>query len=98
MPTYEYLCETNGRVLEVRHKMAEQLATWGELCARAGVATGRTDPRAPVRKLISAGFIGSGAPRGAGAWDGPVCGSGACEAGECATAPCGGGMCGLAED
>ncbi|MGH8290817.1 MAG: hypothetical protein ACREV7_17690 [Steroidobacteraceae bacterium] len=40
MPTYEYRCEANGRVLEVRHNMAERLSSWGELCERAGVAPG----------------------------------------------------------
>jgi predicted nucleic acid-binding Zn ribbon protein len=37
VPTYEYRCEANGRVLEMWHKMAERLATWGELCERAGM-------------------------------------------------------------
>jgi predicted nucleic acid-binding Zn ribbon protein len=31
MPTYDYLCPANGRVVEVSHKMAEQIATWGDL-------------------------------------------------------------------
>ena len=88
MPTYEYLCEQNGRVLEVQHKMAERLDTWGELCARAGISPGRTDPRTPVTKLISAGFIGS-----AGAGSEPVC-----EVPGCGSGPCASGMCGLGED
>ncbi len=84
MPTYEYRCETNGRLVEVSHKMAERLKTWGELCERAGIAPGRTDPKARVEKLISAGFIGSGGgDSSAGACDLPACGSG----------PCGGGFC-----
>ncbi len=84
MPTYEYRCETNGRLVEVSHKMAERLKTWGELCERAGIAPGRTDPKARVAKLISAGFIGSGGgDSSAGACDLPACGSG----------PCGGGFC-----
>jgi predicted nucleic acid-binding Zn ribbon protein len=37
VPTYEYRCEANDRVLEIRHKMAERLATGGELCERAGM-------------------------------------------------------------
>ncbi len=97
MPTYEYLCEENGRVLEVRHKMAERLETWGELAARAGISPGRTAPGAPVRKLISAGFIGAGsASRDTGqeaACEVPGCGAGACGSG-----PCGTGMCDWAED
>ncbi len=86
MPTYEYQCARNGRVVEVRHKMEERVATWGELCARAGIAGDGTDPRAPVEKLISAGFIGSTASGGAEvSCDGPGCGAGMC----------GGGVCGL---
>ncbi len=84
MPTYEYLCETNGRVVEVHHKMAERIQTWGQLCDRAGIAAGRTDPRTPVTKLISAGFINAGGAPEPGC-DAPGCGSG----------PCGSGMCGL---
>ncbi len=87
VPTYEYRCEANGRLVEVRHKMAERLETWGELCERAGIAPGRTNPKARVEKLISAGFIGTGsssAPAG-GACDLPAaCGNSACSAGFCA--------------
>ena len=86
MPTYEYQCASNGRVVEVRHKMDERVRNWGDLCERAGIAPGKTDPRAPVEKLISAGYIGSASAApgdvGCGA---PVCGSGGC----------GGGFCGL---
>ncbi len=57
MPTYEYLCEINGRTVEVSHRMAEQLRTWGELCERAGISAGRTAPSAPVKKLISASAV-----------------------------------------
>lgn len=80
MPTYEYRCEANGRLLEVRHKMAERLATWGELCERAGIAPGKTPPAAPVEKLISAGFInaGSGTGSSAAACAAPECGNGFC--------------------
>ena len=87
MPTYEYRCETNGRVLEVRHNMAERLATWGELCKRAGVAAGMTDPAAPIEKLISAGFINARKSTSEPACAAPDCGngfggSGACGIGE----------------
>ena len=40
MPTYDYHCPANGRVIEVSHKMAETVATWGDLCRRAGVPRG----------------------------------------------------------
>jgi predicted nucleic acid-binding Zn ribbon protein len=83
MPTYEYRCVSNARVVEVQHKMSEHLHTWGELCARAGIAPGRTDPHAPVEKLMSAGFISSAsrsAPSPASCAL-PMCGTGGC--GQC---------------
>jgi predicted nucleic acid-binding Zn ribbon protein len=39
VPTYEYRCDANGRLVEVRHNMAERLATWGEQRARAAGVT-----------------------------------------------------------
>jgi predicted nucleic acid-binding Zn ribbon protein len=83
VPTYEYRCEANGRLIEVRHNMAERLSTWGELCERAGISTGRTDPASPVEKLISAGFINSGAGPNAPACAAPDCGNGSCGTGAC---------------
>jgi len=82
MPRYEYLCEANGRVVEVSHKMAERLLTWGELCERAGIELGQTAADAPIQKLMSAGFVSVG-----GAADLPPCQTGQ----PC----CGGGMCEL---
>jgi hypothetical protein len=83
VPTYEYRCETNGRVVEVRHKMAERLATWGELCERAEIPRGKTDPATPVEKLVSAGFISAGASPSEPACAAPGCGSGFCGSGAC---------------
>jgi len=86
MPTYDYRCDTNGRVVEVSHRMSEQLMTWGELCARAGQEPGDTPTEAPVHRLATGGNIISSTSRGSGAAPLPACGSGAC---------CQGGMCGL---
>jgi predicted nucleic acid-binding Zn ribbon protein len=85
VPTYEYRCEVNGRLVEVRHNMSERLATWGELCERAEISPGKTDPAAPVEKLISAGFInaGSGASTSEPACAAPGCGNGFCGTGAC---------------
>lgn len=85
VPTYEYRCAANDRVVEVRHNMAERLATWGELCERAGISHGKTDPAAPVEKLISAGFINAGASTSASeaSCAAPACGSGFCGTGAC---------------
>lgn len=86
MPTYDYRCDTNGRVLEVSHRMSESLATWGEVCARAGIDTGDTPAEAPVHRLATGGNIISSTSRGSGAAPAPACGTGAC---------CPGGFCGL---
>lgn len=53
MPSYDYLCEANGRVIEVSHSMQERLGTWGELCTRAGLALGDAPADAPVTRMIS---------------------------------------------
>ena len=55
VPTYDYHCETNGQVVEVKHRMNERLATWGELCTRAGIELGNTPLDAAVEKLITGG-------------------------------------------
>jgi predicted nucleic acid-binding Zn ribbon protein len=57
MPIYEYRCTTNGRVVEVSHRMSERLANWGELCERAGIDPGRTAANASVEKLMSASAV-----------------------------------------
>ena len=85
MPTYDYRCEINGRVLEVSHRMSESLATWGELCARAGLDPGDTPAEAPVHRLATGGSIISSTSRGSGAARAPACGSGTC----CPTGFCG---------
>jgi hypothetical protein len=86
VPTYEDRCDANDRLIEVRHKMAETQCTSGELCARAGISPGQTDSQAPVHKLISAGFVSTGARE-------PACAAGACEAPVCGAGPCRGGGC-----
>jgi predicted nucleic acid-binding Zn ribbon protein len=82
MPTYDYRCEANGRVVEVRHGMNETLTTWGELCERAGVQPDDTPSETPVQRLISGGYVITGS----GKTDAPACSTGPC---------CGGGVCGL---
>ena len=57
MPTYDYRCEANGRVLEVSHRMSERLQTWGELCAMLGMETGDTAPESPVTRLATGGNV-----------------------------------------
>ncbi|HHO67554.1 MAG TPA: zinc ribbon domain-containing protein [Gammaproteobacteria bacterium] len=83
MPTYDYVCEANGRVVEVKHRMSETLSTWGELCQRAGVDCGDTPADAPVQRLATGGQVVSSSSLGDSA---PPCAAGGC---------CGGGVCGL---
>lgn len=52
MPTYDYHCATNDRLVTVVHKMSEDLRTWGELCARAAIELGDTPPDSPVARRI----------------------------------------------
>lgn len=83
MPSYDYLCSTNGRVVEVRHSMSEKLENWGEVCDKAGIELGDTAADAPVKRLITGGSVVSSSALSNP--DAPACGSGGCA----------GGMCGL---
>lgn len=84
MPTYDYRCDLNTRVVEVSHSMRETLTTWGELCARAGLEIGDTPIDAPVQRLATGGNIISSTSRSSD--NAPSCATGSC---------CAGGMCGL---
>ena len=67
MPRYDYHCRANGRLVEVSHGMSEGLATWAELCERAGIDPGDTPGDSPVeRAFLSAPVIG-GLPSSGGA-------------------------------
>lgn len=57
MPIYDYHCSTNGRTLQVQHRMSESIATWGELCRLAGIEPGETVATAPVEKIFTAGNV-----------------------------------------
>ena len=83
MPTYDYLCEANGRVVEVQHRMSEKLSTWGELCRQAGLDAGDTPADSPVQRLATGGQVVKSGRLGDSA---PPCASGPC---------CGGGSCGF---
>lgn len=83
MPTYDYLCETNGRKVEVRHSMNEVINSWGELCEKAKVEAGDTPSETPVRRLISGGALISSSSLSNPE---PPCASGSC---------CPSGVCGL---
>ena len=84
MPTYDYRCDANGKVLEVSHRMSDTLSTWGELCERAGVDAGETPVDSPVHRLATGGSIVSSNNLGSGSV--PPCSTGSC---------CPGGSCGF---
>jgi hypothetical protein len=83
MPSYDYRCAANGRVVEVRHSMSEKLTNWGEVCEKAGIELGDTAAETPVDRLITGGALVSNSTL-----SNP-------EAPSCGTGGCGGGMCGL---
>lgn len=88
MPSYDYHCPANGRVLEIEHKMAESVTSWGELCRRAGVPRGDTPATAQVVRLITGGNVVRAAALGSRR-------ERACDSGPCAAPACGGGACGF---
>ena len=51
MPTYDYHCAANDRIVEVNHRMNDKVASWGELCELAGIDAGTTATDAPVERL-----------------------------------------------
>lgn len=83
MPTYDYRCEANNRVIEVKHGMNESLSTWGDLCEKAGVEPGNTPLDTAVVRLVSGGHLVTSS---SGLSDAPA---------PCASGACGGGFCGL---
>ncbi len=84
MPTYDYRCEANGRIVEVAHRMNETLHTWGELCAKAGIDPGATPAESHIERMATGGNLISSSSLGSGT--APACSTGNC---------CPGGMCGL---
>ena len=82
MPTYDYRCPANDRIIEVNHRMNDAVNSWGELCSLAGIEPGTTAPDAPVERLATGGqVVRSGSMKDSV----PPCASGGC----------GGGMCGM---
>ena len=83
MPTYDYACDANGKVVEVRHRMSELLSTWGDVCEASGLPPGDTPADTPVRRLATGGQV----VKSSSLHDSlPPCASGSC---------CGGAMCGI---
>ena len=84
MPTYDYSCPTNERVVEVMHRMSETINNWGELCEKAGIEPGDTPAKSEVVRLATGGNVINSSSLGSGTT--PPCASGGC---------CPGGSCGL---
>ncbi|MCP3867956.1 MAG: zinc ribbon domain-containing protein [Gammaproteobacteria bacterium] len=82
MPTYDYYCDANGTTLEVKHKISENVTSWGELCTRTHSNPGTTPADSPVRRLIT----GSAIVSSTGSGPEPACASGGC---------CPAGVCGF---
>lgn len=84
MPTYDYRCDENAKIVEVKHPMSQDVKTWGELCELAGIDMGDTPINSPVKRLPTGGNIVSKSvlknsePPCA---SGPCCGAGACDFG-----------------
>lgn len=57
MPTYDYRCEANQQVYEVKHAMSRRLETWGELCELKGMDPGAIAPDSRITRLISGGGV-----------------------------------------
>ncbi|MBT7408560.1 MAG: zinc ribbon domain-containing protein [Methylococcales bacterium] len=75
MPTYDYRCETNGELIEVKHKMSDVIKNWGELCQIAGISAGETPLNSPVTKLVNGGQVVNSRNLGESA---SQCGNGSC--------------------
>lgn len=57
MPTYDYRCEADQNVYEVKHSMSVMLKTWGELCEAMGATVGAIPAETKVTRLISGGGV-----------------------------------------
>lgn len=83
MPTYDYRCSANGKVYEVRHRMADSLTTWKQLAEIGGFTDENIAADAAVERVLTTGGVVSSRvlknPE-------PACASGGC---------CGGGNCAI---
>ncbi len=83
MPTYDYRCEADQQVYEVKHSISEKLTNWAELCEKLGISQGEIKPDTQVTRLISGGgLVKSSALKNP---DAPPCMSG----GGCPSSGCG---------
>ena len=57
MPTYDYRCEANGKLYEVKHPMSVSVSTFGELKALGASDDDGVPDDAPVSKVLSTGGV-----------------------------------------
>lgn len=57
MPTYDYRCEANQQVYEVKHSMSQTLSTWGELCRIGNMDLQGISPETLVARVLSTGGV-----------------------------------------
>ncbi len=76
MPTYDYSCPANGRVVEIMHHMSDIFNTWSELYETVGIELGDASPESPVARLATGGNVISDSSRGSGV--APPCAGGGC--------------------
>ena len=82
MPTYDYRCEADEQVYEVKHAMSVTVSNWGELCQVGQIEPGATPLDSAVTKLMSSsGVISSAAlknPEAPPCMTGQGCSGGGC--------------------
>ena len=81
MPTYDYRCPGNDRVVEVKHRMSETVTTWAELCELAGIAPDDTPLDSSVERLATGGNVVTSSTLSSG--NEPPCASGGGCPGSC---------------
>lgn len=59
MPSYDYHCAANGLTVEVKHRMSEEVTTWGDVCRLAGMEVADTPADSPVAKVLRPTMVAS---------------------------------------
>ncbi len=57
MPTYDYRCEANQEVYEVKHSLSLKAETWQELCDIGDLDPGTIAPETKVTRLIGGSSV-----------------------------------------
>ena len=57
MPSYDYRCEANGKVYDVKHRMSERISTWGDLCRVGNMDAEGISLDTPVTRILSTGGV-----------------------------------------